>query len=134
MDQFNFHCNKSSFNAPPQPIVISKEKEAYQYWQVLHRNFPKTERFSLGQKISQTFLEVLELTFTASYLSFEQKIVLLTKASSRLDILKFFVQLAWEGKLISTEKYIELSKKLEEIGRMIGGWRKGLLQKKTLTQ
>jgi len=100
----------------------------------LHRNFPKTERFSLGQKISQTFLEVLELTFTASYLSFEQKIVLLTKASSRLDILKFFVQLAWEGKLISTEKYIELSKKLEEIGRMIGGWRKGLLQKKTLTQ
>ncbi|MFH0956106.1 MAG: diversity-generating retroelement protein Avd [Candidatus Falkowbacteria bacterium] len=115
-------------------MVILKEKEAYQYWLVLHRNFPRTERFSIGQKISQTLIEVLELSFTASYLSLEQKLVLLTKASSRLDVLKFFVQLAWESKLIPTEKYIELSKKLEEIGRMLGGWRKGLLQKKTLTR
>lgn len=114
--------------------MISKEKEAYQYWQDLHRNFPKTERFSIGQKISETFIEVLELNFTASYLPPEQKIVLLTKTSSRLDILKFFIQLAWENKLIPTEKYMELSKKLEEIGRMLGGWRKGLLQKKTLTR
>ena len=126
-----------AINAPPpagQLIVISKEKEAYQYWQSLHRNFPRTERFSIGQKISQTFIELLELTFTASYLSPEQKIVLLTKASSRLDILKFFIQLAWENKLVPTEKYIEFSKKLEEIGRMIGGWKKGLLQKKTLAR
>jgi len=129
----NFHKN-STFNAPPQPIVIIKEKEAYKYWQALHRDFPKTERFSIGQKISQTFIDVMELSFTASYLSPEQKVVLLTKASSHLDVLKFFVQLAWESKLISTEKYIELSKKLEEIGRMLGGWRKGLLQKKTLAR
>jgi len=114
--------------------VIIKEKEAYKYWQALHRDFPKTERFSIGQKISQTFIDVMELSFTASYLSPEQKVVLLTKASSPLDVLKFFVQLAWESKLISTEKYIELSKKLEEIGRMLGGWRKGLLQKKTLAR
>ncbi|MDO9399140.1 MAG: four helix bundle protein [bacterium] len=133
MDQLDFHKN-STFNAPPLPIVINKEKEAYQYWQALHRNFPKTERFSIGQKISQTFIEVLELNFTASYLAPEQKIILLTKTSSRLDVLKFFVQLTWESKLIPTEKYIELSKKLEEIGRMLGGWRKGLLQKKTLTR
>jgi len=114
--------------------LIFKAKEAYQYWQALHRNFPKTERFSLGQKISQTFIEVLELSFTASYLAPEQKLILLTKASSRLDVLKFFVQLAWESKLIPTEKYAELSKRLDEIGRMLGGWRKGLLQKKTLTR
>jgi len=132
MNQLNFHNN--SFKQAPQPILIFKAKEAYQYWQALHRNFPKTERFSLGQKISQTFIEVLELSFTASYLAPEQKLILLTKASSRLDVLKFFVQLAWESKLIPAEKYAELSKKLDEIGRMLGGWRKGLLQKKTLTR
>ena len=131
MDQLNFHNNNSFKQAPPQPILIYKAKEAYQYWQVLHRNFPKSERFSLGQKISQTFIEVLELNFNASYLAPEQKIILLTKASSRLDVLKFFIQLAWGGKLMPTEKYIKLSKKLEEIGRMLGGWRRGLLQKKT---
>lgn len=106
--------------------MISKEKEAYQYWLALHRNFPKIERFGIGQKIEQSFLSILELTFTASYLPPAPKIILLGKTISRLDILKFFAQLAWENKLIPTGKYAELSQKLEEIGRMLGGWRKGL--------
>ena len=49
---------------------------------------------------------------------------------TRLDILKFFSQLAWENKLIPNDKYIELFERLLEIGRMLGGWRKGLLEKK----
>lgn len=109
--------------------MIQKEKEAYQFWLALHRNFPKVERFGIGQKIEQSFLFVLEMTFTAAYLPPEQKIILLGKAKSRLDILKFFAQLAWEAKLIQDNKYLELSKKLEEIGRMLGGWKKGLESK-----
>jgi len=111
--------------------VVNKEKEAYKFWQALHRNFPKIERFGLGQKIDLVFLDILGLTYTASYLPPEQKIIILEKIIPRFDILKFFTQLAWEDKLIPTAKYAELSQKLEEIGRMLGGWRKGLLQKKT---
>ncbi len=95
----------------------------------MQKNFPKTERYGLGQKINQTFLEVLEFTFTASYLPPDTKIIMLGKTISRLDILKFFTQLAWENKFIPTEKYAELSLKLEEIGRMIFGWKKGLKSK-----
>jgi len=118
-------------NPPPPtlPVVIQKEKETYQFWLALHRNFPKTERFGIGQKIEQSFLAVLELTFTAAYLPPEQKIILLRKTISRLDVLKFFTQLAWESKFIQDGKYLELSKRLEEIGRMLGGWRKGLQSK-----
>src|SRR3972149_9969719 len=107
---------------PPQtlPAVISREKEAYRFWLSLHRNFPKTERYGLGRRIDQLFLEVLELSFTAYYLPPESKIILLGKAISRLDILKFFLQLAWENKLVPIEKYVELSRRLEEIGRMLG--------------
>ncbi len=130
MTQLNFHNLPLLIPPPNSPVVILKEKEAYQYWLALHRNFPKPERFGLGQKIDQLFFEVLELSFTASYLPPEQKIILLGKTISRLDILKFFVQITWENKLISTNKYVELSTKLEEIGRMLGGWKKGLLQKK----
>jgi hypothetical protein len=113
------------------PAVIIKEKETYTYWLALHRNFPKTERYGLGRRIDQLFLEILELSFTAAYLPADPKIILLGKIISRLDVLKFFSQLAWENKLIPSEKYLELSQKLEEIGRMFGGWRKGLLEKKT---
>lgn len=96
---------------------------------MLHRNFPKTERFNIGQKIDKTFLDVLELTFVAAYLPPEPKIAVLGKVISRLDVLKFLIQISWESKLISTEKFIELSKKLNEIGRMLGGWKKGLSSK-----
>ena len=94
---------------------------------------PKLERFGIGKKIDQLFLQVLELSFSSSYLPPEQKIISLSRTISRLDVLKFMIQLAWESKLIPNEKYIELSKMLDEIGRMFGGWRKGL-QNKTLTR
>ncbi|MFA6160040.1 MAG: four helix bundle protein [Parcubacteria group bacterium] len=111
------------------PAVIAKEKEAYQFWLILHRNFPKTERYGLGRRIDLIFLEILELSFTSAFLPPDPKIILLGKIISRLDILKFFSQLAWENKLIPNEKYLELSQNLEGIGRQIGAWRKGLIDK-----
>lgn len=96
------------------------------FWLAIHRNFPKIERFGIGNKIEQNFLSILELTFQSAYLPLEQKIKLLTKTISKMDFLKFFIQLSWESKLIPTEKYSELALKLEEIGRILGGWKKGL--------
>lgn len=95
----------------------------------IHRNFPKVERFGIGQKIESNFLEVLELSFSCIYLSPDPKIILLEKTISKLDVLKFFIQLAWERKLIPTDKYTEISLRLEEIGRQLGGWKKGLQTK-----
>ena len=39
------------------------------------------------------------------------------------------LQLAWESKIIPTIKYAELTKQLEEIGRQLGGWKRGLQEK-----
>jgi hypothetical protein len=113
-------------------VVILKQKEAYQLWLAIHRNFPRVERLGIGQKIESLFLSVLELTFSSIYLPPETKATMLSRTISRLDALKFFYQIAWESRLVPTDKYTELSEKLEEIGRMLGGWRKGLLSK-TLT-
>lgn len=105
-------------------------KETYLVWLTLYRDFPKVERFGIGNKIEQAFLDCLELTFCLSYLSLEHKIPILNKAITRLDVVKFFVQLTWENKLISNEKYADFLGRLENIGRQLGGWKKGL-QKKT---
>ena len=96
---------------------------------IIHRDFPKVERLGIGQKIEQSFLDVLEFTFASVYLVAESKILMLSKTIAKLDNLKFFIQLAWESKLMSTDKYSVISGNLEEIGRMLGGWRKGLQQK-----
>jgi hypothetical protein len=71
----------------------------------------------------------LEFTFASVYLVADSKILMLSKTIAKLDNLKFFVQLAWESKLMSTEQYSKISAELEEIGRQLGGWRKGLQTK-----
>ncbi len=104
-------------------------KDCYRLWLTLQRDFPKVERFGLGQKIDQSFLDALELSFGAAYLPPELKIPILGKAISRLDVVKFFTQLAWEHKLMTTEQYSGLLLQLEEVGRMMGGWKRGLQNK-----
>ena len=106
--------------------MLLKEKEVYRFWLAVHRDFPKVERLGIGQKIEQAFLDVLEFTFASIYLVAESKILMLSKTIAKLDNLKFFMQLAWESKLIPTDKYSVMSESLEETGRMLGGWRKGL--------
>ncbi len=69
---------------------------------------------------------MLELLFIANYLPKEQKLPYVLKASSKLDLLKFFIQIAWEMKALDNKKYAILSKKLDEIGKMTGNWIKNL--------
>lgn len=121
------HSPNFSITPPREaPAVLLKTKEAYAFWLEIHKTFPRVERLSIGQRIDTTFLSILELIFISSYLPPDQKVVILGKTISRLDSLKFFTQIAWENRLIHTTKYAELSQKLEEIGRQLGGWRRGL--------
>lgn len=110
---------------PPANLpVIQRLGTVYRQWQLYVRNFPKDQRYTLGTKIDSLFIEVLELLYIASRLSREQKLPALKKASLKLDVLKFFLHVAWESKALDTKKYITLSEQLVEIGRMIGGWEK----------
>ena len=68
------------------------------------------------------FLNILELLFLAKILTAKEKLPYLQKASMKLDLLKFLMQVAWELETLENKKYIELSERLSETGRMLGGW------------
>jgi len=74
------------------------------------------------------FIELAELIFTAGFSAKEDKAVIIKKASLKLDLLKFFIQIAWELKAIDNKKFAELSSPLIEIGRMLGGWQRQLIK------
>ena len=111
------------------PVVLVKTKEAYSLWFHALADFPKIYRYNLGGKIKGHFLSLLENTFITAYLSGERKSAQLSMAILKLDSLKFFLQLAWENKCLPNIKYSALSENLDEIGRMLGGWKKGLENK-----
>lgn len=58
----------------------------------------------------------------AGSLSGTKKLPVLQKASGKLDLLKFFIQLAWELKIFDNKKYFLFSEPLNDIGKMLGGW------------
>lgn len=90
---------------------------------------PKGERFGRGQRIDHLFIELLEMMHRASFTSGDTKLNLLGEALLKVDSLRFFMQLAWELKLVPTNQYGTIGQEVESIGKMIGGWRKGLIAK-----
>ena len=101
----------------------------YKLWHGYVKNFPKDFRYTLGGKIDNFFIEIIECLFTASRFAREQKLPYLQKASLKLDLLKFFLQISWECKVLESKKYIEISEHLEQIGKQIGGWQKDVIRK-----
>lgn len=111
------------------PLTLIKIKDCYKNWLALHRNFPKSERFGIGQKIENAFLDTLELVYLSSFLPPAQKLSLLEKAIGKIDILKFFLQITWENKLLTTQRYSDLIANIEEVGRMLYGWKRNVENK-----
>lgn len=50
-------------------------------------------------------------------------------ASEKIDMIKFFMQILWENKFCPSKQYISIEADVQSLGRMIGGWKKGLLNK-----
>lgn len=83
---------------------------------------PKINRYSLGQKIDNLFIDIIEAIATASFLIREQKLPYVRRAIQKLDTLKILLMVLWETKSLTDKSYLALSAPLEEIGKMLGGW------------
>ena len=90
-------------------------------WILIAPHIPKIARYGLGAKIEQSFISTLEMIHQAIFTSIDKKSILIDGAITRLDTLSFFLQIAWENKLIPEIKYIALAEKLHEVGRNLGG-------------
>lgn len=95
-------------------------------WIVISPHIPKGARFTLGARIENKFLDLLERTYLTYFTSKEKKAEKISDCVLVLDTLKFLISVAWEAKLISSKQFEEIAGKLEEIGRMFGGWKNSL--------
>lgn len=84
--------------------------------------FPRKDRYVLGQKCEAVLLEILEAAILASSLSKQEKLPILKRASSKIDVLRVLFTLGRDLKIIENKKYQVLENLLSEIGKMFGGW------------
>jgi hypothetical protein len=97
-------------------------KEVYLVWYGYYQILPKLHRHSLGQRIDTLFVETIEAIAIASFLSQTEKHPWVKLAVRKVDTLKILLMVLWETKSMDDKKYIALSLKVEEAGRMLGGW------------
>jgi len=106
--------------------IIQKVYDFYRELYLAIEKMPKKDKYTLGEKLGRTTLDLIELLIMASYANKEEKNIFLNKANAKLEILKILVRLAEEVKAISTKKYLLLQEKLQETGKMLGGWMRSL--------
>lgn len=102
--------------------MLTAATNAYKQWHETFTRLPRTSRFTFGTKIENYFTDLIELILLAGYSPREHKRALIEQASAKLDTLKFFIQLAWEMKLLDHKKYAAITPHLAEIGKMLGSW------------
>ena len=128
--------NEHTFQLPPvrfAPVLV-KAKETYKIWHKNLANLNRIDRYTIGTKIDDIFLSLLEFIFRACF-AFDkfEKILLVSQAIGKNDLLRFLLQIGWEQETIDNGKYGKLLLCLDEVGRMLGGWKKDL-QEKTPTK
>ena len=84
--------------------------------------FPRSVRFSYATRVADLSLEVMEGIIEAIYT--KRRAHILDGVNIRLEKLRVFFRLGFKRRYLSSSQYEYISGELEEVGRMIGGWRK----------
>jgi hypothetical protein len=110
--------------------IVYKSYELFSKLHSLQKSIPKSERHSLWLRVENLALDILQSLLQAGYVTPEQRIPILIKLSAKLDMLRVFIRLSFDIKIISKKQYIKLQEELDEIGRMLGGWLKSSRSRK----
>ncbi|RIL12310.1 MAG: diversity-generating retroelement protein Avd [Proteobacteria bacterium] len=109
--------------------IIHKTYEFYRALHDLQKVIPKMERFTLWQNCENTALQTLAGLLRVGYAPPEKRLEQLASVGINIDMLRVFLRLAVDIKALTPKKCLPLQEKLDEIGRMLGGWIKSLKQK-----
>ena len=100
-------------------------QKAYDLTIVIYRctsKFRREYKYTLGAKLKETIIEFLDWVIRAN--SERDKTPALKEADMRLERLRIYVRLGHDLEVIGIKKYEILCRNMDELGRMIGGWKK----------
>ena len=86
------------------------------------RNFPREYKYSLGKNLQNTVLDLIGGVIEAN--SEENKTFTLKKVVQQVEKLRILVRICYSLNVIGGHKYEVLSKYIDEVGKMTGGWLK----------
>jgi hypothetical protein len=104
--------------------ILTKLQDLLVYLLPQLNKFPRDQKFVLGDRIETKLLDVQESCLRAYYS--RDKRGYLLEANLQLEVARHLVRLAHALKLFSNHAYGVLAEKMDEVGRMTGGWLKSV--------
>lgn len=110
-------------------LIYQKYVDLIRYSYNLLTKYPKAEKFALVANIKNCMFEALKLILRANkiYGNKAARIDILNALDAEIQLQKVLVRISHEQKYISNNNYMEWSKRLDEIGRILGGWIKATI-------
>ncbi len=99
--------------------IMDMMEYAYKY---ALNQYPKSEKFALVADIKHCLDSLLELCIDGKKHHFKKTV--LEKMDVQLEKVRKYVRLSFNLKYLPAKKYEVWSEKLDEIGKMLGGWLK----------
>jgi len=84
--------------------------------------FPKSHKFTVGDRTQIIALDVLEALIAATYS--KERAQHLRQANLGIEKLRFLLRLAADLRVLDRRRYEHAARALDETGRLIGGWMK----------
>jgi len=100
--------------------ILEKHYEMTLWMFPLINRFPQKQRFVFGQQMQNSLLEILKGIIQAN--QEREKTTSLKQLSVELDKFRYLFRLAKDLKFITIKQYGFGAEKINEIGKMLGGW------------
>jgi hypothetical protein len=120
MDNVVFWDNVKDMNELP---VLQKAYDLVLWYIPILNHLPKTYKFNLGDRLASNLYDLLDGLVQAKYQG-EEKIILLRRLNTQLEVMRFQTRLLHDLKLIQTGSYEHASRLINGIGIDLGGWLK----------
>ena len=116
------NTNKSKQTAHNTPLFQAMYK-LYLVWYRRCQTIPKKDRYAIGQRTENLLLEIMTLVVAAYHTKDGfRKREILSQINLKSESVKILLRLAKDVRAIEQRHYIEYESRLQEIGKMIGGW------------
>ncbi len=90
----------------------------------LRGGIPKQDRYTIWLRCENMVLDLLAGILRASQMHKSEKLPVLEEASAQINLLRVLVRLMKDVKTIDSKQYVSLEAQVDEVGRMLGGWKK----------
>ena len=110
-------------------IILQKTKDAMKYLYTSWVKYPRSEKRGFVSDYKKCLFQFLIYIITAQKKYYKK--TTLQDADVQLELLRLFNDLSYDMRFIDEKRYQLISERLNEIGRLLGGWIKS--QKETST-